>query len=114
MARMTPLTIIYVTDMARALTFYQAVGFTVRSQSEMWSEMEMDGCLVALHGTDRPASGPPAVGLALNAHVPLEQLAAEFTTSGVPMPQPIQIQPFGRSLLIQDPDGLLIQINEHQ
>lgn len=112
-AIMTPLTIVYVTDMQRALVFYKALGCTSRNEGNYWSEMRMGNTALALHLTDTLPKDGLWVGLAMTAHQPLEEIVAKLTTSGIAVTNEIADEAFGRSLIIRDPDGLGIQINEH-
>ncbi len=108
------LPIVYVTDMARSLTFYQALGCTVGHQGQMWSELQMGPETIALHYTGKlPEPGPKQVELAFNSRITLEDIVAQLVAAGVPLPHDITDEAFGRSLLIVDPDGLPLQINEH-
>jgi catechol 2,3-dioxygenase-like lactoylglutathione lyase family enzyme len=99
--------IVYVQDMAASLAFYERLGFVPKHHSEMWSELAAgDGAVLALHKT--PAEHVGRVELALVANGPLEEVAA--------MVEPyrgIADEAFGRSLVVQDPNGLKIQVNEH-
>ncbi|HXV96951.1 MAG TPA: VOC family protein, partial [Anaerolineae bacterium] len=58
-------------------------------------------------------TGPLRVELAFATHQPLEQLMAQLTAAGITMENEIVDEAFGRSLLLRDPDGLPLQINEH-
>jgi len=108
------LPIVYVTDMARSRAFYQALGCTVRHQGQMWSELLISTETLALHYVDKlPEPGPKQVALAFNSRVPLEEVVTQLEAAGVPLPHDIADEAFGRSLLIVDPDGLTLQINEH-
>ena len=51
--------------------------------------------------------------LALVSDGPLEALVARLDEQGVTPARGIQPESFGRSLLLRDPDGLLIQVNLH-
>ena len=110
---MTPMPIIYVTDMSRSLQFYQALGLTLHHQGSVWSELRQGSSILALHLTTTQPSGPQQVGLAFVAHQPLEAIVAQLAKAGITPPSEIADEAFGRSLLLYDPDGLAIQINEH-
>lgn len=105
--------IVYVTDMARALAFYTAVGATLVKEGQVWSEMRLGKAEFALHGTEPGEYGRQRLGIALTAHRPLEEIVAQLRTAGVLVENEIADEAFGRSLLIHDPDGLPLQINEH-
>lgn len=110
---LTPVPIVYVTDMAASLAFYQALGFGVKNEGKMWSELTCGAARLALHGTDSVPDGPLRVGLSLTAHRPLEKVMETLQEAGVVVENEIADEAFGRSLLIRDPDRLPIQINEH-
>jgi catechol 2,3-dioxygenase-like lactoylglutathione lyase family enzyme len=97
--------IVYVQDMDASLTFYEGLGFERKSRSEMWSELRAgDGAVLALH----KAEAGRRVELALVAEESLEQVTGRITPT-----RGIADETFGRSLVIRDPNGLTIQVNEH-
>ena len=110
---MTPITIVYVTDMKRALAFYKALGCEAKTEGGYWSELRMGSTALALHYTDSLPKDGLWVGLAMTAHRPLEEIIASLKASGINVTNEIADEAFGRSLIIRDPDGLGIQINEH-
>lgn len=110
---LSPMPIRYVSEMDRALDFYRALGFAVRVQGAVWSELRLGGAALALHLTDEAPSGPQRMGLALSAHRPLEQVLTALKAAGVEPQGEITDEAFGRSVLLRDPDGMPVQINEH-
>ena len=99
--------IVYVQEMDTSIAFYERLGFTPKSRSEMWSELVAgDGAVLALHKA--PANHVGRVELALVAEEPLERVAELVTPY-----RGIADEAFGRSLQVQDSDGLVLQINEH-
>jgi catechol 2,3-dioxygenase-like lactoylglutathione lyase family enzyme len=99
--------IVYVQDMDSSIAFYERLGFAPKSRGEMWSELAAgDGAVLALHKA--PADHVGRVELALVAEEPLERVAEL-----VPPYRGIADEAFGRSLVVQDPDGMKIQVNEH-
>jgi hypothetical protein len=69
---------------------------------------------LALHRIDRlPEKQIGRVELALVATEPLESLVGRLKASGIPFEREITDEAFGRSVQVRDPDGLVIQINEH-
>lgn len=112
-AAMTPITIVYVTNMERSLTFYKALGCVSKNEGGYWSELRMGETALALHLTDKLPNDGLWVGLAMTAHKPLEEIISTLKAAGLVITNEIADEAFGRSLIIRDPDGLGIQINEH-
>ncbi len=108
---------VYVSNLARAIRFYEALGlgFKNRSRNGNWAELELGGAVLALHQSDTlpPADSPARVALCFEATRPLEHLVTSLSRAGYPPASPILDEAFGRSLVLQDPDGLRIQINDH-
>jgi catechol 2,3-dioxygenase-like lactoylglutathione lyase family enzyme len=102
--------IVYVSDMERSTGFYASLGFRIRSRSAMWTELDAgEGAVLALHHAENL---PPSqrVELALVAEDSLERFAEQL---GHALARPTADEAFGRSLILRDPDGLEIQVNEH-
>jgi catechol 2,3-dioxygenase-like lactoylglutathione lyase family enzyme len=98
--------IVYVTDMDRSLEFYASLGFEVQQRGTHWSELRAgDGAVLALHLAQK--SG---VELTLTATDRLEDVAAAHADA---VARPIADEAFGRSFVLRDPDGLTLQVNEH-
>lgn len=101
--------IVYVHDMDESVGFYERLGFEVdvRSRSRSWTELKAgDGAVLALH-----AAGADRVGrleLAMVAEQPLERVAGAGSLA-----RGVADEAFGRSLVLRDPNGLEIQVNEH-
>jgi catechol 2,3-dioxygenase-like lactoylglutathione lyase family enzyme len=110
---LTPVPIVYVTDMPASLAFYKALGFKAHHEGKMWSELRNGAARLALHGAESLPSGPLRVELSLTAHDQLETVVDRLQEAGITVTNEIADEAFGRSLLIRDPDGLPIQINEH-
>ena len=105
-------TIVYVTDMDRSVRFYEHLGFSVSYRGgSVWTAFGGSDGSLALHlASDLPAPGRVTVSLV--ADRPLESVIGELSEVGISA-GPIEEQPFGRSTIVHDPDGLVIQINEH-
>ena len=106
--------VVYVTDMKRSLSWYRALlpDAELVTTSEYWSEFSFGASAsLALHRTDTITAGSQ-VGVALEADRPLEQLATDLSAAGIALHRNIQEEVFGRSLCVEDPDGLVIQVNE--
>ena len=109
----------YVRDVAGASRFYQALGlrhdFTSRPNRRghsVWTELLADTGGVALHYA--PEDSPsPAVELSLESDEPLEDVATRLRSAGYELATAIVDESFGRSFTVRDPEGLVIQVNEH-
>ncbi|QSB16821.1 VOC family protein [Natronosporangium hydrolyticum] len=123
---MTPLPVVYVSDMEKSLRFYRCLGLAerTRSRSNAWVELSGPDGQLALHRAegmsppDPPAEPAEAVAagrvtLAFVCPGPLEELAQRLALAGFATRRGIADEAFGRSLVVADPDGLLIQVNEH-
>lgn len=110
---LTPLPIVYVSDMDSALVFYRALGFQLYTGGRVWSELRLGEARLALHKADPEALDSGHLGLAMAAHIPLEDLLDKLVAAGVQPARAISDEAFGRSVLLLDPDGLPIQVNEH-
>ena len=101
--------IVYVRDMDESVAFYERLGFEVDVQrrSRHWTELKAgDGAVLALHSAQGREAG--RVELSMVAEEALERLAA-----AAPVARGIADEAFGRSLVLEDPNGLRIQVNEH-
>jgi predicted lactoylglutathione lyase len=105
----------YVTDVAVSARFYAALGLVQgdSSRSGNWTELNGSGGMLALH-TARTSQqdSPQRVELAFETREELEELAGRLTAAGFE-PEAIVDENFGRSLHVIDPDGVLVQVNEH-
>jgi catechol 2,3-dioxygenase-like lactoylglutathione lyase family enzyme len=99
--------IVFVGDMDESVAFYEGLGFETETRSPHWSTLKAgDGAVLALHAADGEAVG--RLELALVAGEPLERLAAT-----APLARGIADEAFGRSLVLRDPNGVELQVNEH-
>mgnify|MGYP001412080747 CR=1 FL=1 len=109
--------IVYVTNMDKAIEFYSALGLQigVQGRSAYWTEMVMGDGVLALHFIDQlPKKQIGRVELAMVAERPLENIVDDLKQNGLTLEREITDEAFGRSILVRDPDGLPIQINEHE
>lgn len=112
--------IVFVRDMAASVAFYQRLGFRAAGPtSDQWTELRAgDRAVLALHASDGADTDPPAghgrVELAFATPARLEDVLAELRAEGVTIVRGITDEPFGRSLVVADPDGLHLQVNEHR
>jgi catechol 2,3-dioxygenase-like lactoylglutathione lyase family enzyme len=111
--KLTPL--VYVTDMNRSIDFYTRLLPAVRivSSSPYWTELEIRDATLALHYAEKVDHSDDGMGLGLDATDSLEDVVRHLEEAGITSAGEICSQPFGRSVTVEDPDGLVIQINEH-
>ena len=105
----------YVADVAAAARFYSALGLAGGdgSRSGNWLELESPGGSLGLHIVrESHGDGAREVELSFVAGEPLETVAARLAAAGFPA-GPIMDENFGRSMVVHDPDGAAVQINEH-
>lgn len=106
----------YVHDIAASEHFYTAIGLEPdqHSRSGHWVELTSAGGLIALHTAS--AAAPPRsttdFELCLVTDAPLEHLTARLEAHGITH-EGICDENFGRFLAVTDPDGVRIQVNEH-
>jgi catechol 2,3-dioxygenase-like lactoylglutathione lyase family enzyme len=111
---MKPAPFIYTTDMSRSIEWYRAVipEAELISESPFWSELDIDGDVLALHGTESISPGG-AAGVAFVADEPLEHVLTRLRDAGIEAARGIADEPFGRSIVLEDPDGFRFQVNEY-
>jgi catechol 2,3-dioxygenase-like lactoylglutathione lyase family enzyme len=105
----------YVADMAASIRFYEVLGLDAGDQSRSgnWAELPAAGGMVALHTALTSENiGPGEIELSFEAEEPLEKISERLTTAGFEH-EAIVDEAFGRSLGVRDPDGVRLQINEH-
>lgn len=106
-------TIVYVSDMKKSVDFYEALGFERSGPvSDYWTPFRAGSETLALHWVEELPHGPGRVTLSLVAEGTLEDVKSDLASSEIPSAEIVD-QPFGRSFNITDPDGLVIQVNEH-
>ena len=106
--------IVYVTDMERSVEWYGTVlGVQPAFRSPAWTALPVGDATLGLHIIEnRPAESHAA--LSLVATEPLEEVVSRLETAGISSAKPICEEDFGRSLVVVDPDGTAIQVNEHR
>ena len=111
--KLTPL--VYVTDMDRGIAFYTKLlpAATIVTTSPYWTELQVGQATLALHAAENVDHAGDGMALGLDAATPLEDVIAQLESAGIAPSGEICAQPFGRSVTVTDPDGLVIQINEH-
>ncbi len=109
--------IVYVTDMGQSLDFYQALGLSPghTDRAGMWSDFTLGDAALGLHKVERlPETQIGQVELALVSDEKLESIVDRLNAAGITLEREITDEAFGRSIMVCDPDGLRIQINEHE
>ncbi len=106
------LALIYPTVMSDALRFYRALGLKPTKQGTLWSELEVGDARLGLQVADPFARGEK-VHLSLVSPIPLEEIIKHLTDQGIIVNNEITDEAYGRSLMLRDPDGLAIMINEY-
>lgn len=109
------MSMVYVSDIERAVAFYAAFGMepVARSRSAHWAELRLGDATLGLHVADPLPLPSDRVALCLEAREPLEALVERLASAGVTPSRPTTDEAFGRSLEVTDPDGLVVQVNEH-
>jgi catechol 2,3-dioxygenase-like lactoylglutathione lyase family enzyme len=111
----------YVRDMAAARRFYEALGLEVTFASRQprtgpvrWVELGGHAGGLALHyAGDAEDAGERPIELSFESDEPLEKVVERLAAAGYPPATAIVDESFGRSFTVHDPDGLLLQVNEH-
>lgn len=105
--------IVYTTNSARAVEWYgKMLDLEPEYQSDVWTTFDVDGTPLAIHRVDEELPTHSRVAISLVATEPLDDLIERWGDE-VGITRGIQDETFGRSLLVTDPDGTVIQINEH-
>jgi hypothetical protein len=110
---MTTLPIVYVTDMEVSLAFYRGLGLEPVMVGASWSVLAAGPTRLALHTASIGAQRARPMELAMVAGGRLEDVLATALAADLEVSRGITDEAFGRSLIVRDPDGLDIQINEH-
>lgn len=116
---MKPMPIRYVHDMTAARRFYGALGLSVdvvnrppRNGPSKWVELRGAPGGLALHHI-APDDPSPGLELSFEATDPLEVVVERLRDAGYEPATAIMDESFGRSFRVKDPEGLVIQVNEH-
>lgn len=108
--------VVYVRQIATVLPFCQALGFhfAAGDRAGEWVELRLGSAILMLHRSEHPTrEAPRSIELSFVSAEPLEQVLARLAAAGFPTDHPIIDESFGRYVQVQAPDGLLLQINEH-
>lgn len=105
--------IVYTTDLEAAVDWYgRVLGTAPNYRSAVWTTFGVGSGSLAIHRVDAAPEGSK-VALSLIATEPLEEVLARVEPFDVVVERGIQDETFGRSIVLRDPDGLAIQVNEH-
>ena len=105
--------IIYTGNMEAAVDWYGAVLDTEPTyRSDVWTSFDVEGAALGVHRVET-LSERGRVELSLVATEPLEAILKRLNDGGIEVQRGIADEAFGRSLLLQDPDGTPVQVNEH-
>lgn len=105
--------IVYTSDTDSSVDWYANVlGIKPSYQSDMWTAFDLDGGTLGIHHVESlPERG--RVELSLVTAEPLEAVELRLADHGIEPSRGIADEAFGRSLVLEDPDGTPVQINEH-
>jgi hypothetical protein len=99
--------------MERCVEWYRTVLDTEPTDhGRNWSSFRVSSANIALHFIEEPMSAGK-VELSLVSLEPLEKVVSRLEDAGVDVARGIADEAFGRSIRLVDPEGMSIQINEH-
>ena len=104
--------ILYPSNMVDAVHFYRALGLNPTKQGNLWSELEVGDARLGLQSADPFVRGEK-IQIVLVSRKPLEEVIKQLSDSGISIKTKISDEAYGRSLLLHDPDGNPIMINEY-
>lgn len=107
--------IVYTLDSEQSVAWYtELLGVEPSYRSEVWTTFDVAGITLAIHRIDGDLPPETRVSLSFIADDSLESLIERWSSSSqIQVLRGIEDEVFGRSLLIADPDGTVIQVNEH-
>jgi predicted enzyme related to lactoylglutathione lyase len=98
--------------MQRAVAFYRdALGLTVKSEDDDWSEIDADGLLIGLNG--RESASPSSDGGAVVSFQPdgsIEDEVADLKAKGVDFAGDVSEHPWGKIIPFKDSEGNDLQL----
>lgn len=97
-----------VTDLDRAIGFYDGLGLSTKSKDDDWAELEADGLTIGLNAHESPAGGGGAV-IAFRVD-DIEAAVSEYEGKGVTFTDGVSKHPWGQIAPFQDPDGNDLQL----
>ncbi|MFD4431196.1 VOC family protein [Nocardia sp. NPDC058497] len=111
---LTVLPIRYVADVEATRAFYTGLGLTFRPELSVpvWAHLEAGSGALGIHDAAVSKGRPPGTTeLNLVTDEPLEDIAERLTRDGYT--PSLHDEDFGRSLRVTDPDGVVVQIQQH-
>ncbi len=105
--------IIYTGNTEAAVEWYgHVIGSKPTIESDMWTAFDVGGATLGVHSVENsPQRG--RVELSLVTAEPLEAVVLRLADHGIQPARGIADETFGRSIVLEDPDGTPVQINEH-
>ena len=106
--------ILYTADIDRQISWWASVlGHEPTYRSDTWTTFGAGDATLALHHVDVLPS-PGRMAISLIADGSLDDIVAALHGRDVTGIGDISDQPFGRQLTLRDPDGNVVQVNEHR
>jgi catechol 2,3-dioxygenase-like lactoylglutathione lyase family enzyme len=105
--------ILYTRDMEQSLDFYRALGLPVHRHGKGWSEVLVGETTLGLQISTEPYARGEKIDFALVSARPLEEVHEQLIAKGYDINTEIADEGYGRSLLVHDPNGFAILINEY-
>ena len=108
--------VLSVSDVERSAKFLELLGLKLgpRGHSRMWAELWCGEGFIGLHRAEHlEPHHPERLNLCIATEEALEQVAQRLHAAGIRLEREISDESFGRSLRVRDPDGLLVQVNQH-
>ena len=105
--------IVYTANTKAAVAWYgDVLGIKPSYQSDMWTSFDVGDAALGIHHVDElPERG--RVEISLVTAEALEMVELRLADHGIEPKRGISDEAFGRSLVLEDPDGTLVQVNEH-
>lgn len=113
---------LFVSDVERSISFYEALGFQVAKRWRDWLILERDGVKLTLQGDSHAVAGPHyftpnigrhprGTGVEIVVQVDdVDALYADAQASGLNVVKPIQNRDWGaRDFRVADPDGYFVR-----
>jgi catechol 2,3-dioxygenase-like lactoylglutathione lyase family enzyme len=105
--------ILYPSDMDKSVEFYRALGLPVRRHGKTWSEIGVGDATLGLQIASATFGRGEKIQLVLVSLRPLEDVRDALAAAGLESDIEIADEAYGRSLLLHDPEGFPILINEY-